>query len=209
MFGRCLKTSVAALALVASFAATGLSQGPGEPAARRAADPALQRLSLLKAMSEDIVVDVPVAVTLPADYRPLFDPEHSTNGTFWATAADLRAAVHEGEVDTTKLKRGLFWFRHSLNVGYDAQTDKFIPEMSTEDLARQTGATNLKVTQKTVNGRATLTITGNKGNRSLYLLYVWTGIDTNCVLVSYHHPAGAHSPQDDQAWTQLVAGLGQ
>jgi hypothetical protein len=81
--------------------------------------------------------------------------------------------------------------------------------MRTENLARQTGATNLKITQKTVNGRAVLTITGNKGNRSVYLLYVWTGIDTNCVLVSYHHPAGNHSPQDDQVWSQLLAGLGQ
>src|SRR5262245_39950909 len=64
-----------------------------------------------------------------------------------------------------------------------------------------------------VNGRgplrAALTITGSKGNRSLYLLYVWTGIDTNCVLVSYHHAAGNHSARDDQAWSQIIAGLDQ
>jgi len=166
-------------------------------------------MPLLKAMSGDIVKSVPVTVTLPADFEAFYEPEHSTNGTFWATRDDLRAAVRGGEVDTTKLKRGLFWFRHALNVGYDARAGKFIPEMRAEDLAKQTGLTNLKVTQTTVNGRAVLTVTGNREGRSVYLLYVWTGIDTNCVLVTYHHPAGKHSPRDDQVWSQLVGGLGQ
>jgi hypothetical protein len=209
MLRRRLTTSAAALLLAVTFAAPG-------PTARAAAapeeapkGPAPRRMPLLKAMSGDIVKSVPVTVTLPADFEPFYEPEQSTNGTFWATRDDLRAAVRGGEVDTTKLKRGLFWFRHALNLGYDARAGKFIPEMRAEDVAKQTGLTNLKVTQKTVNGRAVLTVTGNREGRSVYLLYVWTGIDTNCVLVTYHHPAGKHSPRDDQVWSQLVGGLGQ
>ena len=208
MFCRCFQTSAATLVLVITFAAPCYSQATlGTGGKRAGAGP--QRMPLLKAMSGDIVANVPVAVTLPADYRPLFDRDHSTNGTFWATAEDLRAAVHGDQVDTTKLKRGLFWFRHALNVGYDVQTNKFIPEIRAEDFARQSGLTNLKIAQKQINGRAVLTITGRKGNRSIYLLYVWTGIDTNCVQVSYHHPAGNHSAQDDLAWSQIVTGLDQ
>ena len=207
MFSRCFKTSAATLVLVVAFAAPRCSQATPGTGGKQAGAPGTQRMPLLKAMSGDIVVNVPVTITLPADYQPLFDRDHSTNGTFWATADDLRVAVRGDQVDSTKLKRGLFWFRHALNVGYDARTDKFIPEIRVEDLARQTGATNLKVAQKKINDRAVLTITGNKGNRSIYLLYVWTGIDTTCVLVSYHHPAGNHSAQDDQAWSQMVTGL--
>jgi hypothetical protein len=166
-------------------------------------------MPLLKAMSGDIVVSVPVTVTLPADYEPFYDPKHPTRGTFWATGEDLRAAIRGGEVDTTKLKGGLFWFRHALDIGYDARAGEFIPEVRGEDLAKQAGLTNPKVTQQVVNGRAVLTVTGNRGGRSVYLLYVWTGIDTNCVLVTYHHPAGNHSPRDDQVWSQFVGGLGQ
>ncbi|MCI0637919.1 MAG: hypothetical protein L0Y70_02520 [Gemmataceae bacterium] len=205
MFRTCLTTFAVALLLAATFtvpfrAFLGAAQ---------TGNAATKRMPLLKAMSGNIVVNVPVTVTLPADYEPLYNQEDSTLGTFWATGEDLRAAVHGDEVDTTKLKKGLFWFRHALNVGYDAQTGKFIPEMTEEDLAKQTGLTNLKTTQKTVNGRAVLTITGSTGNRSVYLLYVWTGIDTNCVLVTYHHPAGNHSLRDDQVWSQLVGGLSQ
>src|SRR5262245_10137859 len=209
MFSSCFKTLAATLMLVATFAVPVATQAAPGTGGKKAGSPAPQRMPLLKAMSGDIVVNVPVTVTLPADYKRHYDQEHSTNGTFWATAEDLRAAVHGDQFNTTKLKKGLFWFRHALNVGYDAQTEKFVPEMSAEDLARQTGVTNLKITQKKVNGRAVLTITGNKDNRSVYLLYVWTGIDTNCVVVSYHHPAGNHSAQDDQVWSQIVAGLDQ
>jgi hypothetical protein len=206
---QCLTTSAAALLLAATFAAPGFPARGAAPPGEAPKGPATQRMPLLKAMSGDIAVRVPVTVTLPADYEPFYEPEHSTHGTFWATKEDLRAAVRGGEVDTTKLKRGLFWFRHALNVGYDARTGKFIPEVRSEDLAKEAGLTNPEVTQKTVNGRAVLTVTGNKGGRSVYLLYVWTGIDTNCVLVTYHHPAGNHSPRDDQVWSQLVGGLGQ
>jgi hypothetical protein len=208
MFRRCLTTSAAALVLAATFAvpAPPARATPAPEEARKG--PAPQRMPLLKAMSGDIVVNVPVTVTLPADYEPLYDREHPTDGTFWATREDLRAAVRGGEFDTTKMKRGLFWFRHAENVGYDARTGKFIPEVRPEDLAKQTGLTNLKLTQQTVNGRAVVTITGNRGDRSVYLLYVWTGIDTNCILVTYHHPAGKHSPRDDQVWSQFVGGLG-
>jgi hypothetical protein len=120
-------------------------------------------MPLLRAMSGDIVVSVPITVTLPADYEALYDREHSTNGTFWATREDLRAAVRGGEFDTAKLKQGLFWCRHAENVGYDARTGKFIPEVRAEELAKQTGLTNLKITQKTINGRPVVTITGNRG----------------------------------------------
>src|SRR5262249_26471227 len=209
MFSRCFKTSAATLVFVVAFAAPRCSQATPGTGGKQAGAPGTQRMPLLKAMSGDIVVNVPVTAALPADYPPLFDRDQSTNGTFWATAEDLRAAVRGNQVDSTKLKRGLFWFRHALNVGYDAQTDKFIPEIRAEDLARQTGVTDLKIAQKKINDRAVLTITGNKGNRSIYLLYVWTGIDTNCVLVSYHHAAGKHSAQDDQAWSQIVTGLDQ
>lgn len=209
MLGRCFKTFVATLVLVAAFAAPGHSQPTPGTDGQQVGGPKMQRMPLLKAMSGDIVVNVPLTITLPADYQPLFDQDHSTSGTFWATAEDLRAAVKGDQFDTTKLKRGLFWFRHAENVGYDARTEKFIPEMSAEDLARQTGLTNLKIMQKKVNGRAVLTITGSKGNRSVYLLYIWTGIDTNCILASYHHPAGNHSAQDDETWSQIVAGLGR
>src|SRR5438105_3723630 len=110
MFCRCVQTSAATLVLVATFAAPRYSQAIPETGGKQAGT-GTQRMPLLKAMSGDIVMNVPVAVTLPADYRPLFDRDHSTNGTFWATAEDLRAAVHGDQVDTTKLKRGLFWFR--------------------------------------------------------------------------------------------------
>jgi len=209
MFRRCLTTSAAALWLVVTFAASGFPARAAAAPEEAPKGPATQRMPLLKVMSGDIVVNVPVTVTLPADYEALCDPKRPTHGTFWATREDLRAAVRRDEVDTTKLKRGLFWFRHALNVGYDARTGKFIPEVRDEDLAKAAGLTNVKVTQKTVNGRAVLTVTGNRGGRFVYLLYVWTGIDTNCVLVSYHHPAGNHSPRDDQIWSQLVRGLGR
>src|SRR5438874_742971 len=108
MFRRYLTTSAAALLLAASFAVPApparAADAPGE--ARKG--PAPQRMPLLKAMSGDLVVSVPVTVTLPADYESSYDREDSTRGTFWATGEDLRAAVRGGEVDTTKLKRGLF-----------------------------------------------------------------------------------------------------
>jgi len=208
MFCRCLTTSAAALLLAATCAVTG-PRAQAAPPGNAAQNPAPQRMPLLKAMSGDIVAEVPVTITLPADYESSYDREHSTNGTFWATRDDLRAAVQGDGVDTTKLTRGLFWFRHALNAGYDAQKGKFIPEESAEELAKKTGVTNLKIADKTVNGRAIRTITCNSGDRRVYLLYVWTGIDTNCILVSYHHPAGKHSPRDDQVWSQFVDGLGQ
>src|SRR5262245_8482177 len=208
MYCRCLTTSVTALLLAAGFAMPGSQARAANPPGKAVPAAAPQRMSLSKAMSRNIVVEVPVTVTLPADYEALYDEDNATNGTFWATKDDLRAAFQGDGVDTKKLKRGAFWFRHTLNVGYDAQTGKFIPEESDESLAKKAGATNFKRTQSTVNGRAICTITGQVGTRSFYMLYVWTGIDTNCILVSYHHPAGKHTPQDDEIWAQFVNGLG-
>src|SRR5262249_29336154 len=205
---RCLTTSVTALLLAAGFAVPEPQARAAVPPGQAAKNAAPQRMTLLKAMSDNIVAEVPVTLTLPASYESFHDKDNPYDGTFWATKEDLRAAMRDGGVDTTKLKQGAFWFRHTLNVGYDAQTGKFIPEESDEDLAKKAGATSFKRTQGTVNGRAICTITGKAGTRSFYMLYVWTGIDTNCVLVSYHHPAGKHTPQDDEIWAQFVNGLG-
>src|SRR5262245_61700207 len=101
-------------------------------------------MPLSKAMSGDLAVNVPVTVTLPADAKPPHE-KGLMHGTFWGTGEDLRAAVRGGAVDTTRLKRGLLWFRPALNVGYDARAGEFIPEVRDEDLAKQAGLTNLKV----------------------------------------------------------------
>src|SRR5262245_42778809 len=207
MLCRYLTTSVAGLLLAASFA--GAARPNWAPAGEPAKSLPHQRITLLQAVSGKIAVNVPITITLPADYEPYYDKDGSYNSTFWATREDLRAAFQHGGFTTRELKRGAFWFSLSPNVGYDVRTGKFLEEESPEDCAKALGVTNVKITHKTVNGRAIRTITGNDGNRFIYGLYVWTGIDTSCILVTYHHPEGKHTPEDDEIWAQFVDGLGQ
>src|SRR5262245_33885019 len=102
MLRRCLETS-AALLLAATFAAPRFAPRAAAAPGETSKGPATRGMPLSKAMSGDIVVNVPVTITLPADYEPLHEPKDPTRGTFWGTREALRAAVRGGEVDTTKL----------------------------------------------------------------------------------------------------------
>jgi hypothetical protein len=149
-------------------------------------------------------VPLPIEMSIPSDYairaaRP--------RGCFWGAEEDLdRVLASPSEVDFTGIHRGVYWCRSSEDTEFDPVHQKFVnaagPQENWPAAFAAQGVKDLVLTPKTVNGIATLRVSGALHGKRVYLLYLGFG-DSPAVLISYTPPA-AGGTGDAAEWARFL-----
>lgn len=132
--------------------------------------------------------NLPVSFRIPEGYVAV-RPEGQATRTYWTSPDDsvIQAAGPEQE-----LRDGFYSVTLSLNVGYDADTDRFIGADSDETMMRaqfeRQGFTGVSLERHRINGHPVLIVEAQKEDRRVMVVYIAALVDTNVVFAFYSHP---------------------
>ena len=159
------------------------------PFAARAQEPEEMRdLSFGEFTRDAFIRELPVRFRIPAGYVAVSHEDQATR-TYWASPADSAAQAADPE---HSMRDGFYSVTLSMNVGYDADTDRFFGGDSDEttmkaDFEAQ-GFTGVSLERHRINGYPVLFVEAEKEGRRGMLLYVAALIDTNVVFAFYSAP---------------------
>lgn len=132
--------------------------------------------------------ELPVHFRIPQDYVAI-SPDGRATRTYWTSRADSAAVAADPEHD---MRDGFYSVTLSMNVGYDADADRFISNGSDETTMRAgfeaQGFTGVSLDRHLVNGYPVLIVEAEKEGRHVMIAYVASLVDTNVVFVFYSHP---------------------
>ncbi len=149
---------------------------------------ALRDLTFGEFTRDGFIRELPVHFRIPAGYVAV-SPEGRASRTYWTSPADSAAQAADPQ---HSMRDGFYSVTVSLNVGYDAQRDRFFGEGSDEttmksDFERQ-GFTDVSLDRHLVNGYPVLFVEGGRDGRRVMIVYVASLVDTNVVFAFYSHP---------------------
>ena len=132
--------------------------------------------------------DLPVSFRIPVGYVSISPPERATR-TYWTSPADSIAQAADPQHD---MRDGFYSVSLSMNVGYDADADRFFGEGSDETTMRrdfeQQGFTGVSLERHRINGYPVLFVEAEKDGRRVMIVYIAALVDTNVVFAFYTHP---------------------
>ncbi|HEX6911778.1 MAG TPA: hypothetical protein VF142_15350 [Longimicrobium sp.] len=133
--------------------------------------------------------DLPVGFRIPVGYVSISPPERATR-TYWTSPADSIAQAADPQHD---MRDGFYSVSLSMNVGYDADADRFFGDGSDETTLsgdfEQQGFTRVSLERHRINGYPVLFVEAEKDDRRVMIVYVAALVDTNVVFAFYSHPS--------------------
>lgn len=177
------------------------------PGAARAQQPdTLRDIGFGEFTRSAFIRDLPVGFRIPAGYVPV-RPEGQATRTYWMSRADSAAQAADPE---HAMRDGFYSVSLSLNVGYDADTDRFFGEGSDETTMKagfeEMGFTGVSLERHLVNGYPVLFVEAEKDGRRGMLVYIAALVDTNAVYAFYTHP-DPFRELDRERWAAFKAAI--
>lgn len=156
--------------------------------------------------SNGFLHDLPVGFRIPAGYVAVRNERQATR-TYWTSRADSAAqAADPGHT----MRDGFYSVSLSLNVGYDAGTDRFFSEAGDETTMKagfeELGFTGVSLERHLVNGYPVLFVEAEKEGRHGMLVYIAALVDTNVVYAFYTHPEPFRD-LDRERWAAFKAAI--
>lgn len=133
--------------------------------------------------------ELPVHFRIPDGYVPV-SPDGRATRTYWTSRADSAAQAADPE---HAMRDGFYLVTISMNVGYDAENDRFFSSDESDETTMKTefeaqGFTGVSVERHRVNGYPVLFVEAEQGGRRAMLVYVASLVDTNTIMSFYTHP---------------------
>jgi hypothetical protein len=156
--------------------------------------------------TNSFIRELPVGFRIPADYVAV-SPEGQATRTYWMSRADSAAQAADPE---HAMRDGFYSVALSLNVGYDADNDRFFSEAGDESTMKAQfegqGFTGVSLERHLVNGYPVLFVEAQSNGRRAMLVYVASLVDTNAVYAFYTHP-DQFRELDQARWDALKAAI--
>jgi hypothetical protein len=150
--------------------------------------------------------DLPVSFAIPAGYVSISPPERATR-TYWTTPADSTAQAADPE---HTMRDGFYSVSLSMNVGYDADADRFFGADSDETGMKaafeQQGFTGVSLERHRINGYPVLFVEAEREGRRVMMVYIASLVDTNVVFAFYTHPDPVRA-LDEARWSAFKAAI--
>lgn len=177
------------------------------PSAARAQQPeAMRDVSFGEYTRGGFLHDLPVGFRIPAGYVAV-RPQGQATRTYWMSPADSAAQAANPQHTT---RDGFYSVALSLNVGYNAGTDRFFGGESDETTMKAgfeaQGFTDVLLERHRVNGYPVLFVEAEKDGRRGLLVYVAALVDTNVVYTFYTHP-DSFRELDQARWSAFKAAI--
>lgn len=186
----------AAALLIAAFPCS----APAQPAE------AMRDISFGEFTRNAFLHNLPVSFRIPEGYVAVRREGQATR-TYWTSPAD---SVIQASDPEQELRDGFYSITLSLNVGYDAETDRFIGADSDETTMRaefdRQGFTGVSLERHLINGFPVLFVEAQKEDRRVMVVYVAALVDTNVVFAFYSHP-DPFREVDRERWAAFKAAI--
>jgi hypothetical protein len=162
----------------------------------------------------DLLYEFPISLEIPGDFAR-FDIENSSGRYIWMRPAQGQDPTFPAEFD--KPDTAYFVVGLSLNVGYGADTDRFIgmPD-SIEELQASVEAQGIQVRRlerKDLRDFPVLILESEAPyggrTRTVVTTYLATGIETNTLLIQFYFATGPETPEDRAVWERFESSLVQ
>jgi hypothetical protein len=164
----------------------------------------------------DLNYEFPISFDIPGDYAH-FSIEGRSGRYIWMRPVEGQGSTFPTEF--TKPDTAYFVVGPSLNVGYDADTDKFIgvaeSAVELQALVEDQGIQVRRYERQDLPDFAVLILESvspyGEGNqtRTVVTMYLATGIETNTFLIQFYFATGPEAPADRAIWERFESSLGQ
>ncbi|MDB6132993.1 MAG: hypothetical protein JWM59_1236 [Verrucomicrobiales bacterium] len=155
---------------------------------------------------------LPLRLSIPANYVHAKGMDVEETYSYWMPPSEVKAAAASGDLP---VKTGYIYGKISMSMAWLPDKKKFSGEAGYKESLKEDGITLISERHRDANGYpvwasiASAKSEDGKSIKRLYMAYLATKIETNCIYIAYMPPAKLPEAESDKIWNSIIDSIGK